>query len=101
MKSYTQVITEDRRMMMLRLLSEAPEYALNSTNLYGWLLNLKIPATRALVLQDLRFLADAGLVRLESLADIENLYAVTLTPGGLDVSAGREIVNGVSRPEPK
>lgn len=101
MKSFADRLREDRRLVMLRLLSEQPGYKLNSSNLHAGLDYLSIQCTRADVLADLRFLADNGLVRLNPLADIEGLYGVELTRAGRDVAQGHQVVAGVSTPAPR
>lgn len=101
MKSFADRLREDRRLVMLRLLSEQRGYSLNSSNLHAGLDYLSIRCTRADVLADLRFLSDNGLVTLEPLADIEGLYSVTLTRAGRDVGTGMQLVAGVSTPAPR
>lgn len=98
MKTFAERMREDRRLVLLRLLSEQNGYQLNSSNLHAGLDHLHVPATRSEVLADLRFLSENALVRLEPLADIEGLYGVTLTGSGHDVARGRESVTGISRP---
>lgn len=101
MKSFADRLREDRRLVMLRLLSEQRGYTLNSSNLHAGLEYLAIRCTRAEVLADLRFLADNGLVTLEPMADIEGLYGVTLTRAGRDVATGHQLVPGISTPAPR
>lgn len=101
MKSFADRLREDRRLVMLRLLSEQRGYTLNSSNLHAGLDYLSINCTRADVLADLRFLADNGLVTLDPLSDIEGLYGVTLTRAGREVATGQQLVAGVSAPAPR
>lgn len=101
MKSFADRLREDRRLVALRLLSEQRGYTLNSSNLHAGLDFLSIKCTRAEVLDDLRFLADNGLVRLEPIGGIEGLYGVTLTRAGRDVATGNQEVAGVSTPAPQ
>jgi len=101
MKSFADRLREDRRLVMLRLLSEQRGYTLNSSNVHAGVDYLGIQCTRAEVLADLRFLGDNGLVTLEPLADIEGLYKVTLTRAGREVAQGQQEVAGVSTPAPR
>lgn len=100
-KTFAERMREDRRLVILRLLSEQPEYQLNSSNVHAGLQHLGVHATRADLLQDLRWMAGEGLLNLESLADIENLYTCTVTHAGWEVARGMESVTGVSRPAPR
>ena len=100
-KTFAQRLQEDRRLVILRLLSEQTGYTLNSSNLHAGLDFLSIKCSRADVLADLRFLSDNGLVRLEPIEKIEGLYGVTLTHAGMEVSKGVQTVVGVSSPAPR
>lgn len=99
--SFAEKLREDRRLVILRLLSESRGYTLNSSNLHAGLDFLHIQCTRADVLADLRFLANNGLVDMTSIENIPNLYGVKLTHDGMEVVSGLQIVVGVSKPWPK
>lgn len=100
MKTFEQRLSERRRLIVLQILKGQPGYSLNSSNLHAGLEHYSVHSTRASLLDDLRWLARQGLVKLESLADIQDLYKVTLTHGGHDVARGVDFVTGVERPDP-
>lgn len=97
--SYAQRVTEDRRLVLLRLLAGAPGYAANSSILHGLLGDFAHRAPRDVVAGDLDWLAEQGLLGLEALA-VPGLRIATLTSRGLDVAEGSAQVSGVARPSP-
>jgi hypothetical protein len=99
MKTFADRLREDRRLVILRLLSEASGYRANSSVLHAGLQYLAIAASRDDVLTDLAWLQDQGLVRLDQVTD--SIQTVTLSARGDDVAHGRAIVPGVSRPSPR
>jgi len=101
MKSFAERMREDTRLAILRLLKESRGYMLNSSQVHMGLSMLHIPCTRAEVIEDLRFLADNGLVRMEPIADISGLYGITMTYAGKEVVEGVQTVVGVSTPAPR
>lgn len=98
-KSFAEHQREDRRLVLLRLLAEGPGYSLNSSNLHAGLEYLRIHVTRADLLDDLRWLAAQGLVRMEPI--IDGVYGCELTAAGADVVAGIEHVPGIARARPR
>lgn len=87
----------DRRLMILRLLAEAPDYRANA-----WLLQSALAAVGHAVGVDrlrteLAWLEEQGLVALEQVGGVT---LARLTARGGDVAAGRAIVPGVRRPAP-
>lgn len=101
MKTFAERLREDRRLVMLRVLSEQPGYRLNSSNLHAGLQHLSIVATRDDVATDLHWLREQGLVHLEVVPEVPGLYLVTLTSRGGDVGAGIARVPGVAAPSPR
>jgi len=97
-KPYLQVVTEDRRLALLRLLAEASEYRANDSVLTKALYALGHDAARAQVLADLHWLAQVGLVDLDDA--FRPVTVAVLTQHGGDVAAGRASVPGVARPTP-
>jgi Fe2+ or Zn2+ uptake regulation protein len=91
-------LNEDRRLVILRLLAETPEYRLNESTMAVALEDFGHPVSRDQVRTDFAWLAEQGLVNLEELVEIK---IATATVRGLDVAAGRAIVPGVRRPSPK
>lgn len=100
-KTFTDRLREDRRLVLLRLLSEQPGYRANSSNLHAGLYALGIAATRDDVTTDLHWLQEQSLVRLESLPEVPDLSIATITTRGDDVVKGVAIVPGVRRPGPR
>lgn len=88
-------LSEDRRLVMLRLLAELQLYRANSTVLW---MNLEAHGhaiTRDQTKTELRWLEEQGLVSIEEAA---GLLIATLTERGQDVASGRAKQPGVARP---
>jgi hypothetical protein len=98
MKSFAEKLREDRRLVILRLLSEQPQFRMNSSNVYLGLNHLGVLGTRDDVLTDLHWLKDQGLLRLDDVPEVPSLMLCTLTARGQDVSTGSARVPGVSVP---
>ncbi|MFT4190852.1 MAG: ArsR family transcriptional regulator [Comamonas sp.] len=96
-KTYAKVLSEDRRLLLLRLLHEMPGYRANSSVLYTALAAWGHEPTRDQVKTELRWLAEQGLVEVESIGDGSVLIA-RLAERGQDVATGRAVVDGVKRP---
>lgn len=97
--SYQMHFARHLRLAMLRLLAEAPGYALNSSILTDALAALGLSASRDLVRGEIAWLAEQGLATCDELPG--GLMIATLTERGGDVAAGRATVPGVQRPAPK
>lgn len=98
--SFSDVITADIRLVILRFLMESDgDYRLNSSILHK-LLNMKAGYTtpRDKMVTELFWLKEQGLIELE---ESGNIYIATLTQRGLDVASGSARVPGVARPGPK
>lgn len=95
MTKYAQHLTEDRRLVILRILAELPAYRANSSVIYTLLSQWGHAPTRDQVKTDLNWLQEQELLSVEEVASI---YLATLTERGADVVAGRAIVPGVKRP---
>jgi hypothetical protein len=96
--SFARALEEDRRLAIIRLLAEAPEYQANSSVLQTALEHFAHSVSRDRVHADLAWLAEQGLVTIETLFSIQ---VATLTQRGLDAASGRALVPGVKRPQPK
>lgn len=94
--SYQQLLTEDQRLVILRILSELPSYKSNSSVLHGLLAKLGHEISRDKVRTELNWLAEQGLVTLDQ--QTESVIVAKLTERGEDVAAGRAVVSGVQRP---
>ncbi|HQU16647.1 MAG TPA: ArsR family transcriptional regulator [Gammaproteobacteria bacterium] len=97
----TRVLAEDRRLVVLRTLSEVSGYALNEDVLRQALVAIGHPeAARDFVRQDIEFLAEHGLVRKETMhLPSGELWVVHLMESGQEVAKGRMHV-GVARLTP-
>ncbi len=99
MKPFAERLREDRRLVLLRLLSEQGGYRANSSILHAGLQHLGVAAARDDVLTDLQWLADQSLIALDAIS--EHVQVAMLTARGQDVVHGLAIVPGVSRPAPR
>lgn len=98
MKEYTTLVTEDRRLAILRLLSEEGDYAINDSVLQTALEQLGHGESRAVVRTDLAFLQEVGLLTVDVV--VGGVHVARLNGRGADVAAGRAVVPGVKRPAP-
>jgi len=95
--SFERLLNEDRRLVILRLLTQDPGYRLNVYVLRPALDAMGHTVSHDKVETDLAWLQEQGLVRVEQASGIT---VGTLTPRGADVALGRTTVPGVKRPEP-
>lgn len=100
-QTFADRVREDRRLVLLRLLSEQPGYRANSSNLHAGLYALAVPGSRDDVTTDLHWLRDQGLLRLEDVPEAPGLTVAEITGRGEDVAAGRAVVPGVRKPGPR
>ncbi|MDR2092324.1 MAG: ArsR family transcriptional regulator [Azoarcus sp.] len=92
---YAQYLQENRRLVMLRILSEMPSNTANSSMLDDLLEKFAHHVSRDVVKNDMHWLAEQGLIALERAGDV---LVGTLTQRGLDVSRGEAVVEGVAKP---
>ncbi len=92
---YTEFLKEDRRLVILRLLSEMPSYRSNTSILCAGLDQMGHAATRDQVKTDVEWLAEQSLVKTE---DVGSVVVVQLLERGQDVATGRAVVPGVKKP---
>lgn len=98
MKTFAEALREDRRLVILRLLKEQPQYRMNSSNLHAGLHHLAVASTRDDVITDIHWLREQGLVQLDEVPEVPGLYLVSLTTRGADVASGAARVPGISVP---
>ncbi|KAB7624337.1 ArsR family transcriptional regulator [Alkalilimnicola sp. S0819] len=96
--SYQQLLQEDRRLVILRLLAESQGY---TANIY--LLSAALPGFGHAISHDglraeLAWLDEQALISVSKVSDVE---VAKLTPRGNDVAHGRARCPGVKRPEPE
>ena len=97
MSSYQRYLTEDRRLVILRVLAGVPGYSANSSILGDVLERYAHQPSRDQIHGDLAWLADQDLVTVEAVGSV---HVATLTQRGLDVSQGRSHCPGVKQPGP-
>ena len=101
MMNYARYIREDRRLIALRVLAEAPGHTINHFVLHTILGALGHCLSRDQVRGECAWLAEQGLVTVaEHGQDDAAIAVITLTQRGDDVAAGRVTVPGVKRPTP-
>ena len=96
--SFKNLLTEDRRLVLLRFLTEAPAMALNTSVLHTALDAYGHAVSRDQVETDAARLAEQGLITLEEVGPVR---VAALTGRGSDVAQGRAVVPGVKRPGPR
>lgn len=94
--SYQQLLTQDQRLVILRILQDSPGYKSNSSFIGNALSVYGHDISRDKVKTELSWLAEQGLVKLTHLSD--NILVAQLTERGEDVAKGRAVVTGVNRP---
>lgn len=97
--NFAEFQAQDRRLAILRALLEAAQYRINSLLLQRYLEAVGHAVSKDRLAQDLAWLAEQGLVKLEA-ADAAGLQVAELLPRGQDVAQGRATVPGVQRPAP-
>nr|WP_217350439.1 ArsR family transcriptional regulator [Azonexus fungiphilus] len=85
----------DVRLVILRVLSEMPEYRANSSVITNVLDQFGHAVTRDQVKTELRWLEEQGLIQL---AEVGSVLVATLLERGQDVARGRAKVDGVAKP---
>lgn len=95
--SYHELVAADRRLVILRLLAEDPDYRINSSILQQGLDVFGHNVSRDKLHTELGWLAEQELIQCEQ---VTSVLVVTLTRRGLDVAQGRAMVPGVKRPGP-
>jgi len=94
-KSLEQTFTEDRRLVVLRILLQSGGYAANEYMLKTMLPQLGHHVSSDRVHTDLAWLEEQQLLRIATVADVR---IATLTERGQDVATGVATVPGVKRP---
>ena len=96
MSKYANYLSEDRRLVILRVLVEMPTYRANSSVLHTVLGEWGHEPSRDQVKSELRWLEEQQLVTLDDVGEGSVLLA-KLTERGIDVAEGRARVDGVKR----
>lgn len=99
--TFDRFLRADRRICLLRSLGCMPERRASHLVLREVLGSLGHGVSRDLLLGDLSWLEEQGLVVCDCLKPGgEGCTVATLTPRGLDVALGRAVTPGVRRPMP-
>jgi len=97
-KSFAELQTEDRRLVLLRLLLQSAGYQANAFLLQTALVTQGHNASLDRIKSDLAWLAEQGLLRSDALGEV---VIATLTARGADVASGRASQPGVKFPLPE
>lgn len=97
MSKLAKLVSEDRRLAVLRILEGSAEYRANLYLLQRMLADLGHSTSLDTINTDLAWLAEQGLLELETVGGVG---IPQLVARGLDVACGRAIVPGVARPMP-
>lgn len=97
--SLASTLAEDRRAIILRVLHDQGDFALNDGVLQEALDRLGgHRVARDVVRADLAWLEELALLAVEKVGPV---WCATLTHRGADVATGRAVVPGVKRPSPR
>ncbi len=94
-KTLHERLTEDHRLVVVRVLAEMPASRSNSSVLASALHAWGHAVTRDYLRSQLRWLEEQGLLTVE---DMEGVLVVTLNERGHDVATGVARIDGISRP---
>lgn len=97
---YAQLVTEDIRLVILRILQQDPDYSHNEFVIQRLLATFGHDISSDRVRTELSWLAENGLIRTARTAGDTDVIVARLTARGDDVAAGRTVVPGVQRPRP-
>jgi len=96
--SFSDLKTQDQRLVILRLLEQDKCYTLNDSMLQDYLGALGHKCSRDCVKSHLAWLQEQNLVTVN---DVLGVMVATLTSRGVDVATGCAVVPGVKRPRPR
>lgn len=96
--AYMDLVLQEVRLVILRLLAESPEFTSNSSVLDMALDSFGLSLSTDQVDTQLAWLAEQGLVSIERISTITRAQ---ITRRGDDVARGQATVPGVKRPGPK
>ena len=93
--SFNELLSQDRRLVILRFLNEDADRTLNTSILQDALDQIGHGCSRDCVETECAWLAEQGLVSVDRVGPVT---VVRLTGRGQDVAEGRATVPGVKRP---
>jgi len=97
--SFTELKNAQARLLLLQLLTKAPEYRVNDGELADMLRVFGKSMSRDLLRSHLAWLAEQGLISLEAPTEVVQVAGLTIR--GEDAAYGRAIIPGVKRPGPE
>lgn len=92
-----EILQQDRRLVILRVLSESAGYTANESILDESLDRLGHKVSRDVVVAEMHWLDEQGLLELE---EVFSTKVAKLTQRGIDVAEGQATHPGVKRPRP-
>ena len=95
--SFADALTEDRRLVILRLLND--QQAANDSALHAALTAIGHQIPRDTVREDMWWLHERALVHVEIVGQV--YLVATITERGQNVAFGRVVVPGIKRPTPR
>jgi len=90
---YQKFMTEQQRLVMLRILSEVTARTANSSVIYNLMARWGLPISRDKVKTMLRWLEEQELVTIQP---VESVLVATLTNRGMEVVKGFVIIDGIA-----
>ncbi|MDA3509433.1 VpaChn25_0724 family phage protein [Acinetobacter junii] len=94
--SFKDHLIEDMRLVVLRSLSEMPQYRSNSSVLHSFITRYGHGFSRDQLRTQLNWLTEQGLIVIEE--NLDSVLVVKLTERGCDVANGLVLTHGVKRP---
>ncbi|MDA0148842.1 VpaChn25_0724 family phage protein [Vibrio sp. LaRot3] len=91
------ILQQDRRLVILRVLNESAAYTANESILDESLDRLGHKVSRDLVITEMHWLEEQSLISID---EAFNTKVATLTQRGIDVAEGQTTHPGVKRPSP-
>lgn len=96
--SYPDYINEDRRLAILRFLSEENDYSLNDSVMQDALSAIGHSVSRDVILADFAYLEELSLIT--SVVIHNKIHVAKITRRGNDVAKGLAQVPGIKKPRP-
>jgi len=97
MNPFAEHLAADRRLVILKLLAQAPDWSCSVYLLQAALGDFRHSVGIGALIEDLHFLQNNGVVILDTVAGVA---MPRLTVTGNDVAAGRVVIAGVKSPIP-
>ena len=95
---FPELVTENRRLAILRFLASDSDYSLNDSIMQTALKSIGHGVSRDVIRVDFAWLAEQGIVTHDTA--LGTVHVARLTERGLDVAEGRAVVPGIARPAP-